>query len=264
MVNMKAFVVLLALAILSIPAAAAEQLTDHDKVILIRGLMAEQATVKTLLPRSKKPLPFESTGKWDTDQWDEAAQEMGPAARVGDAIQITKVDFEKDKIVLEINGGLKSGRKWYDRIQVGMGNRTSPIGASGQPTTGTNLAIVFPGRVPVIKPADVKAMLKPILDFDARSVTEIYTETLPPEMQEAIAEKKPLEGMNSEQLMLAMGRPVRKTREVKDGMELEDWIYGEAPGKITFVTMHNGKVIKIKESYAGIGLEAAPRLPAQR
>ena len=60
-----------------------------------------------------------------------------------------------------------------------------------------------------------------------------------------------------------MGRPVHKTRETKDGLELEDWIYGKSPGRITFVTINGSKVIKVKESYAGLGAEAAAPLPAQ-
>ena len=68
-------------------------------------------------------------------------------------------------------------------------------------------------------------------------------------------------GMDRDQVLLAMGRPVNKSRETKDGLELEDWIYGRAPGRITFVTFNGSKVIKVKESYAGLGTEAAAPLP---
>ena len=33
-------------------------------------------------------------------------------------------------------------------------------------------------------------MLAPVLDFEKRSATEIYSETLPPEVQKAIKEKR--------------------------------------------------------------------------
>src|SRR5438552_695293 len=45
--------------------ATDKKLTDEDRVELLRGLTAEFATVKSFLPRSKKPLPFESNGTWD-------------------------------------------------------------------------------------------------------------------------------------------------------------------------------------------------------
>ena len=45
--------------------------------------------------------------------------------------------------------------------------------------------------------------------------------------------------------------------ETKDGLELEDWVYGTPPGRIVFVTFNGDKVIKVKESYAGLGTQVA-------
>jgi len=237
------------------------KLTDEDRIILIRGLTAEYATVKVFLPRSKKHLPFMSDGKYDKSAWNEAGREFGPAARVGDLVQITKVEFEKDQIKLEFNGGVKSGRKWHERIEVGTGTRTTPIGQGGTPTAGTNIAIVFPKHVPPMDVADVKKILDPILDFEKRSATENYVESLPEPIQAAIKEKRAVEGMNKEQVMIAIGRPRHKMRETKDGEELEEWIYGEPPGKITFVTFKGDKVVKVKDAYAGLGGTTAAPLP---
>jgi hypothetical protein len=64
-------------------------------------------------------------------------------------------------------------------------------------------------------------------------------------------------GMNREQVMMAVGRPQHKSREVKDGLETEDWVFGTPPGKITFVTFNGDKVIKVKDSYAGLGTQVA-------
>src|SRR5579884_2267041 len=91
------------------------KLTDDDRIEILRGLTAEYATVKSYLPRSKKPLDFDSHGNWDKEKWQQIGREFGPAARVGDLVQVTKVIFEGDKIVLEINGGLKKGGHWYDQ-----------------------------------------------------------------------------------------------------------------------------------------------------
>ncbi len=250
-----------ATALLSTPASASDKLTFDERVEVVRGLMAEFATVKAPLPRSKKPLPFESTGSYDKKHWEEAGKELGPAARVGDLIQITKVTIESDKILLEINGGIKGGRKWYDRLEVGMGNRTTPIGQSGTPLAGTAIALLFHKPLEGMKASSIKKMLAPVLDFEKRSATELYSESLPPEIQKAIKEKRAEVGMNREQVLLALGHPVRKTRETKEGAELEDWIYGQAPGRILFVVFEGNKVVKTKESYAGLGAEAAAPLP---
>ena len=56
-------------------------------------------------------------------------RESGPAARNGDLVQVTKIDIGDDKLVLQINGGFKGGRKWYQGVQIGMGGsrpRRSP------------------------------------------------------------------------------------------------------------------------------------------
>ncbi|MGA7416278.1 MAG: hypothetical protein WBW33_37760, partial [Bryobacteraceae bacterium] len=93
------------------------------------------------------------------------------------------------------------------------------------------------------------------------SATVDYVEQLPEPIRVAIKEQRPAEGMNREQLLLAMGKPRNKSREMKDGDEIEDWVYGEPPGKITFVTLSEGKVVKIREAYASVGGSTAPPLP---
>ena len=84
---------------------------------------------------------------------------------------------------------------------------------------------------------------------------------MPPAIQKAIADKRVLEGMDRDQVMLALGHPQHKSRETLDGLEVEDWVYGSPPGKITFVTFNGNKVIKVKEAYAGLGAEAAGAEP---
>jgi hypothetical protein len=261
------FIVVAAAAMAAVAVPAIAKLEFEDRVELTRGLTAEYATVKQFLPRSKKPLPFESTGTYDKKAWEAAGNELGPAARVGDMIQITKVEIEDDRIVLEINGGVKGGRKWYDRVQIGAGtsNRTMPIGGNNPAgPVGTSIAVLFHKPLEPIKAAEVKKILASMLDFEKRTATELYSETLPPEVQKAIKEKKAREGMNRDQVLLALGRPNHKSRETVDGKEIEDWVFGMAPGRIVFVTFHGDKAIKVKESYAGLGAEAAPELPVTR
>lgn len=249
----------LIVAVLPVPLRGSDKLTYDERVDLVRGLTAEYATAKTFLPRSKKPLEFESTGAYDKKQWDAIAKEMGPAARSGDQIQITKVTLEDDKIRLEINGGLKSGRHWYDRVQVGGPMGAGPVSSGdGHPTTGTIIELLYHKPLANLSSADVKKSLAPLFDFEKHSATQLYAESLPPAVQKAIAEKRVLEGMDREQVLMALGHPEHKSRETNpDGLEIEDWVYGTPPGKIVFVTFNGNKVIKVKEEYAGLGSEAA-------
>jgi len=231
------------------------KLTWEDRVELTRGLTAEYATVKILLPRSKKALEFESTGTYDKKQWTEIGRESGPAARSGDLVQVTKIEIDDDKLVLQINGGFKGGKKWYSGVQIGMGGNTAPVTNNNDTNApgGTSIAILFHKPLEPMKAAEIKKLLAPVLDFEKRSVTQVYSESLPPETQKAIKEKRVLVGMDREQVIMTLGHAQHKSRETKDGIDLEDWVYGTPPGKITFVTFAGDKVIKVKDSYAGLG-----------
>jgi hypothetical protein len=224
--------------------------------------MAEYAKAKVMVPRSKKNLEFNADGTYDKNAWTAAAKDSGPAARVGDLIQVTKVDIGSDRITLQLNGGFKGGQHWYHGVSIGMGTSTSPSQvplstSDANAPGGTSVDILFHKPLEAIKATEVKKMLASVLDFDQHSATEMYADTLPPETKKAIADKRVIEGMTRDQVMLAMGRPAHKSRESKDGLDTEDWVFGTAPGKITFVTFAGDKVIKVKEMYAGLGTEVA-------
>jgi len=241
-----------------------KKLTLDQRVELLRGLLSEYATVKAPLPRSKKPLEFNSDGTYDKQHWLDVGRQMGPAARIGDLVQITHVDIEKDLIVFEINHGLKTQGSWKDHVQVGVNGGMAPLSRSdANAPGGTNIVLKFPDAIGEVTSGDVKKILAPVLEFEKHSATENYADTLPPEVKQAIAEKKPIEGMDRDQVLLALGRPLHKSRENKDGVDYEDWIYGQPPGRVTFVTFAGPKVVKIKETYAGLGGSVAetPKQP---
>ena len=131
------------------PAARADdqKLTEDDRVEILRGLLSEYATVKAYLPRSKKPLPFDASGQYDKQYWAQAGQQFGPAARVGDLVQITHVAIENNQIVLEINNGMKGkgSGSWRDHVQVGVGPTMSPINRqqNSNAPSGTSIALLI-------------------------------------------------------------------------------------------------------------------------
>src|ERR1035441_5511056 len=152
---MRAFACIAVVAVVALAAplgSAADKLGLEDRIELTRGLMAEYANAKVLLPRSKKALEFDATtATFDKKAWTLIAKENGPAARTGDTVQITKIDLEADRIVLQLNGGYKGGRHWYDSVQMGGGMGGSPNTVPVNPNSdvnapgGTSIAIVFHG-----------------------------------------------------------------------------------------------------------------------
>jgi hypothetical protein len=245
------------LAFLAVASLNADQkkLTLDQRVEILRGLTSEFATVKVPLPRSRKPLDVKTDGSYDKQEWTEIGKQLGPAARIGDLVQVTHLEIEKDSIILQINGGMRAKGGWKDHVSVGMGGGTNPING-GQPTNapgGTTVALRFGEPIGEITSAEVKKMLSPVLDFNQQSATQQYTETIPPEVKKAIEDKRVMVGMDRDQVIMAIGKPVRKSRETHDGVENEDWIYGNPPGRMTFVTFTGAKVSKVKETYAGLG-----------
>jgi hypothetical protein len=233
-----------------------KKLSLDQRVELVRGLASEYATAKVMLPRSRKALPFEENGTWDKKTWEDAVRKEGPAARAGEMVQVTKVDVNDDAITLQLNNGLQKKGSWRDRVQISMGGATtgpSNPQASNQPSTGTAIVLKFKDSIGDVTSAQVKKMLAPVLDFDKHSSSEHYIDTLPPETQAAIKEKKAIEGMDQESVILALGRPLRKTRETKDDTEQETWQYGEPPGRVIFVTFAGSKVIRVRDTYANMG-----------
>ena len=234
----------------------------EQRARIVRQMTAEYGTAKIIIPRSKKALGISTKGRYDPDEWGDAMDKFGPAARLGDLVQITKIEFKKDRIIMVVNHGIKGGRKWWHRVQLAGTMRRGTTLGQGQSVHapgGTKLALVFEGGIPELEPDKLKQMLGLIIDFTQRSsggivhATELYVEKLPEEFQEAITEKRILEGMDREMVLLAKGRPDRKVRDFRDGVETEDWIYGIPPGNLTFVTFEDEKVIAVRDTYAAPG-----------
>jgi hypothetical protein len=259
---MRRATVLAFVALVSPAAWSGSKLSLDDRIELSRGLTAEYAAAKVILPCSRKALELDIAGHFDRSAWETAASKGTAAAGVGDKVQITHIDIDDDRIVFQINGGYRGGRHWYSGVSVSV-NGSEPTRGRKEVTArgGTSLVLLFHKPLQAILASDVKKLLAPVLDFEKHSATEIYTATLPPETRAAIAEKRAIVGMSREDLELAMGKPRLKSRETnKDGVDVEEWVYGSPPSKITFVTFDGDKAVAVKEAQPGLG-ELAPPLP---
>jgi len=263
---------MLAVGVLS--AESDETWTVQKKQELIRMMTAEYVTSNALIPRSKKPLEFYPDGSYDATQWSGAMEKAGAAARLGDLVQITKVELKGNKVILELNHGISGGRRWWNKVQISSGsggglgggnNRTKSLGETPHAPGGTSLAIVFDGEVPFKTHEELKELLKPVLDFEQRSATELYLDKIEPKYREAIESKKAIVGMDKDMVLLAKGRPDKKIRDFKDGVETEDWIFGKPPGDILFITFNDDdEAIRVRETHANLGGQVHNPGPIER
>jgi len=174
-------------------------------------------------------------------------------------VQITKLEFRDHQIVVDVNGGGRGKRHWRDHLQIGIGGAGYPPtqtstnqdpGPPGmQPGMGSTIFLDFNKSLPDLTPDELKQLLSPFLNFAReRSAAVQWFDTLPPEMKKAIQDRKPVVGMDREELVAAIGKPDHKVRERdSEGNDIEDWIYGQPPSKTVFVRFQGERVTSIKQ-----------------
>lgn len=176
----------------------------------------------------------------------------GPAVKPGDPAHISFVQIKDDHIHFEINGGPVHRRKWYQHITV--------AGANGAPVTpsepqanphGSFVDLCFDRYVPELTAKQVRDLLLPVLDFNARNKEEAYLDTVPPKAKEAIQKHQVLVGMNVEMLLHSKGRPPKKVREKDGETDYEEWIYGEPPQDVDFVRIVGDEVVRVETMKVG-------------
>jgi hypothetical protein len=172
----------------------------------------------------------------------------GPAVKPGDQARISQILVKNDRIHFEINGGAVKKQKWYQHIQFGGGGGMTSIAPSDPDANprGSYVDLVFNGYVPELEPQQLKDLLRPVFDFNAKSAVEAYLDTLPPKIREAIKSHQVLVGMNRDMVMAAKGRPQKKIREKDGELEYEEWIYGEPPQDVDFVRLAGDEVIRLE------------------
>lgn len=233
-----------------------EKLTPESRLSLVRYIHGEFAKAVVPVPSVKKGYRIKVNAPADEQAMRMAAQ-GGSAASPGDTVQITRMEFREKEIILDLNGGSKKRKGWRERMQVSVGGpvptvrttQTNSDAPSGPVRGGATLILDFGRPIPEMTPDEFKQILLPYLDFaKQRSASVIWVETLPPEYQQAIKEKRAMVGMDREMVTAAMGRPEQKIRERdEEGNETEDWIYGHPPGKTIFVKFIGDKVVAIRE-----------------
>ncbi|HZP62994.1 MAG TPA: hypothetical protein VFB28_06210 [Terriglobales bacterium] len=236
-------------------SSSAPRMSKQTRMDLMRAFNAELVYVRTPFPMGKKGLTLKD-GKITPGQQElqQLIAMWGPAVKPGDRAMITDVEVKDDRIHFEINGGPVKKQKWYQRIQVsGSGGSAVPLGRNDSTNNprGSYVDLVFAHYVPDMNPQELKDLLRPVFDFNAKTAVEAYLDTVPPKVKEAIKNHNVLVGMNREMVIYAKGRAPKKTREKDGDAEYEEWIYGEPPQDVDFVRFVGDEVVRVETMKVG-------------
>ncbi len=233
--------------------AANKPLQPMSRLSLVRFVDGEFVRLLEPIPAGKKGFHLKAGAPLNENQLRMAVGSSGAAINPGDKAQITGLQFKDRQIIVDINGGGHGNKSWRDHIHMEIGGL--PTMTVSEPDTavdtnvGATLYLDFDKPLPDMTPDQLKGYLSVLLDFSKEHSAAVqWVDTLPPDIQNAIKDKRPAVGMTHEMVLAAMGRPDRKVREKEpNGNEEEDWIYGTPPAKTIFVKFVGDKVIQIEQ-----------------
>jgi hypothetical protein len=232
---------------LSLPLPA--QISRDAKFELLRTVLADQAAARIAMPFGTEGVEVSESGDINKEKLDKEMKKNGQSVESGRTVTITDMSFSDNKIELELDGGGKNKKSFLDHVEVGVGYGGGPVREDKtKKAKGSKVVLRFAKKVPPdLKPEALKEMLKPVLDFNKQIAVQSPVDALPPEFREAVKAKEAKIGMDRDTVIMALGRPDKKVREKKDGVDVEDWIYFQRGLRAKFITFENNVVVRIAE-----------------
>ncbi len=225
------------------------QLTQNAKFEILRTLVAEQAASRVSMPFGAEGIELNDVGQINKEKLDKEIKKNGQSIEPGKVVTITELAFDDNRVEIELDGGGKNKKGFFERLEVGMGGHTTPVSRDDvKKAKGSKVVLRFAKKIPANLTTDqLKQLLDPVMDFNKPNFLKTGLEALPPEYQEAVKLKEARIGMDRSVVLLAMGRPDNRVREQVDGNQTEDWIYYGRGLRTTFVTFEDGVVVRIKQ-----------------
>jgi len=214
-------------------------------------------------PRGHKGLTLAANGKLEPagESYLNMVVSEGLSAKPGARMVITNITIDRSKIVFDLDGGPDPKHRFLRHIQIEAGpemgdpNIDPTIADPNGDPVGSRLTLTFADRVPELTPAQVKALIAPLISFDVKSPIQAFTDTLPAPLKDAILGHKVLVGMTTDMVLFAKGQPITRTREMDGQMPFEEWIYGTPPAEVNFVRINGNRVIRLEVARDGEPLQ---------
>lgn len=241
-------------AVVPIPRDA-PRISRQTRYELIRDFETQLVYARTAFPMGTKGIRLRQG--LITPNGEELRQALaiyGPSVKPGDPAHISFVHIKDDHIHFEINGGPIHRKKWYQHIEVSGANGPPVTAQPNNPQNnphGSFVDVYFDKYVPEMTAQQLRDILAPVLDFNARDKEQAYLDTVPPKVKEAIQAHHVLVGMNEEMVLHAKGKPPKKVREREGETDYEEWIYGDPPADVDFVRIVGDEVVRVETMKVG-------------
>lgn len=238
-----------------------QPLDERGRLDLVRNLEAEQGFAHRELPLGAGITLIANGNMTPHDtEYRRMLYEKGQSAAAGERVEVSKLEFRPDRIIVDFNGGPYAKHRFLSHVSI----NNMQMAPTAPAATGCRITLVFEGGVPDVTAAEVKALLDPLVDFKAKSSAEAYADTLPPKVREAVEAHQILVGMNRRMVLASLGEPKTKHREhVQAGDDAsamyEEWIYGDPPAATQFVRFRRDKVVRLEIAAVGKPIEVHER-----
>ena len=229
-------------------SAAQAQVSRESRFQILGILIADNAASRIAMPFGNDGVRLSDKGVIDEEKLLEELREEGRSIEKGQVVTITAINFDDDKIEVELDGGGKNQKSFFDRIQFGVGVGDRSVARPDSAVyEGSKVVLRFEDKAPIDLTADrLKEYLTPVLDFDKQNFMDSGIESLPEEFQEAVLDNEPKIGMDRSTVLAAMGRPHSRIRDrTPEGIEQETWIYEKLGFGAGFIYFEGDFVVKI-------------------
>lgn len=226
----------------------------RNRLQLVRTIQAEQGFAMRPLPRGHKGLTLEANGKLDPAgvAYLNMVISNGTAVKPGQRVAITDVKVDKNKLIIDFNGGPDGKHRFLSHVSLGTDPYDSaPVVADDGSPTGARITLAFKNHIPALTGDQVKELLAPLVTFGVKSPAVAYTDTLPLPLRDAILNHEALVGMNTDMLLYSKGHPETKYHEMDGNMPVDIWLYGKPPQDVTFVRINGNRVIRVEIARTG-------------
>src|SRR5262245_7223476 len=102
---------------LSVPLQA--QISRDARIDLLRTVIADQAAARIGLTFGNDGVELSDSGQLNKDKLERDLKKNGQSVEVGKVVTVTDLAFDDNKIEVELDGGGKNKKSFWDRIQVG-------------------------------------------------------------------------------------------------------------------------------------------------